>query len=122
MQASRRAAPPSQSPVEASAPDPTARTAGARAVLLDDLMRRLALIGYDELRVIERVAERLDLGRHRYGELDLSRPRAWRRELREELLDALVYDVAEELAFEDRMRARLREETAAEMLGTGDGE
>lgn len=88
--------------------------------LTRDIARRLPLASHDELRVLDRVLHRLELGRERYGELDLGRPRDWRRELREELLDALVYDVAEELALEDVERARLREEAAAEMIGEGE--
>jgi len=85
--------------------------------LIRDLARRLQLAAHDELRVIDRILTRLEIGRERYGELDLSRPRDWRREHREELLDALVYDVAEELAREDQERAELREAARVEMLG-----
>lgn len=81
-----------------------------------DLRRRIELGSLDELRVVDRVLGRLELGRDRYGELDLTRPREWRRELREELLDALVYDVAEELAAEDVERAALREDARREMV------
>lgn len=70
------------------------------------LQRRQSSMNLDELRVVERITERLELGRVRYGELDLRQPRPWRRELREELLDALIYDAAEELHAEDLAQAR----------------
>jgi hypothetical protein len=73
-----------------------------------DLVRRLASASNDELRVIDRVLARLELGRERYGLLDLARPRDWRRERAEERLDALVYDVCEELVLEDGARASER--------------
>jgi hypothetical protein len=71
-----------------------------RCALLASIAGRLPLASHDELRVVDRVLQRLELGRERYGLLDLAKPRDWRRELREELLDALVYDVADELAAE----------------------
>lgn len=89
----------------------------AHHALIRDIARRLQLAAPDEVRVIDRVLQRLELGRERYGALDLSRPREWRRELREELLDALVYDVSEEIAAEDQARAELREAARAEMVG-----
>jgi hypothetical protein len=91
-------------------------TQAVRAVgLRRDLGRRCALANLDELRVVDRVLQRLELGRERYGGLDLSRPRNWRKERFEERLDALVYDVAEELAAEDVERARLREDARTEL-------
>lgn len=93
----------------------------AHQALIRELGRRLPLASPDEVRVLDRVLQRLELGRDRYGALDLSRPREWRRELREELLDALVYDVCEELAAEDRDRAELRKAARAEMLGETEG-
>lgn len=88
-----------------------------RAVgLRRDLGRRCALANLDELRIVDRVLERLELGREHYGHLDLSRPRNWRKERFEERLDALVYDVAEELAAEDVERARLHEDARQELL------
>jgi hypothetical protein len=86
----------------------------AHQALIRDIGRRLPLASPDEVRVLDRVLQRLELGRDRYGALDLSRPREWRRELREELLDALVYDVCEELAVEDIDRAQLRADAAVE--------
>ena len=46
---------------------------------------------HDELRVVCSILARLELGRARYGLLDLDEPRDWQRELGEELLDAVVY-------------------------------
>jgi hypothetical protein len=74
----------------------------AHQALIRDIRRRLPLASPDELRVLDRVLQRLELGRDRY------------RELREELLDALVYDVCEELAVEDIDRAQLRADAAVE--------
>jgi len=68
------------------------------------------------MRVLDRVLHRLEVGRERYGLLDLSKPRDWRRERFEERLDALVYDACEELAIEDQHRAELRAAARAEML------
>lgn len=93
-----------------------------RQALVRDVARRLQLASLDEIRVADRVLARLELGRERYGLLDLAKPRDWRRELREELLDSLVYDVAGELAQEDRERAELREAARAEMVGELGGE
>lgn len=78
------------------------------AVLRDDLVRRLKLCSLDELRILARLLERLELGRQRYGALDLSLPRPWRRELSEELLDAVVYDTIEQIRAEDLRHANLQ--------------
>lgn len=80
-----------------------------------DMARRLCMFGFDELRVVDSVMVRLELGRERYGNLDVSKPREWRRELREELLDALIYDLAEELARKDAERAQLHEDARKEI-------
>lgn len=71
------------------------------AVLRTDMVRRLGLCSSDELRILARILERIELGRQRYGALDLSLPRPWRRELSEELLDAVVYDTIEQIRAED---------------------
>ncbi len=55
-----------------------------------DLGRRLALGNLDELRVVDRVLQRLEIGRERYGHLDLSKPRNWRKERLEDALNELV--------------------------------
>lgn len=86
------------------------------AALCRDMCRRLWLRNYDERRVIDRVMQRLEGGAEDYGPLDLSAPRNWRKERCEERLDALVYDVCEELAAEDRERAELQEGARREIL------
>lgn len=88
-----------------------------RRGLLCNLAGRLQALEYDALRVVDRVIARLELGRERYGDLDLAQPRPWRRERNEELLDAIVYEVAGELAAEDAVRAELHERARTEMLG-----
>ena len=72
-----------------------------RHALASDITRRLHLCSHDELRVLQRVLQRLELGRERYGLLDLRKPRDWGKERGEELLDALLYDVMGDLAAED---------------------
>lgn len=88
-----------------------------RQALARDLARRQQILALDELRVLDRVQQRLELGRQRYGVLDLAAPRDWRAERFEEELDALVYQVCGELAAEDLARASLREAARAEMVG-----
>ncbi len=61
------------------------------AALRRDLRRRFALANLDELLVIELLWQRLELGRERYGHLDLAKARDWSREESEELLDARIY-------------------------------
>lgn len=87
------------------------------SALRRDLARFNAILDLDELRIMDRVQSRLLVGLERYGHLDLSKPRNWRKERMEERLDALVYDVAEELAAEDAERAKLHEEARREMVG-----
>ena len=68
-----------------------------------DLAARLELCSFDELRVIDKLLGRLELGRSRYGYLDLSRDRRdFKREEAEEHLDAAVYRACDELDAEDR--------------------
>lgn len=63
----------------------------------------------DELDVIGRVVERLQLGRGIYGELDIRRDvRQWKKERRDELVDALIYD-----CIDAGVSALLREESSA---------
>jgi len=46
----------------------------------------------DELRIVGAVCKRLEIGRERYGRLELETDRRdWPRELGEELLDAVIY-------------------------------
>jgi hypothetical protein len=48
----------------------------------------------DELSVLERIAKRLLMGQKQYGELNLANDkRDWNEELRQELLDVIVYAV-----------------------------
>lgn len=61
------------------------------AALCRDMYRRLALCNLDELRVIDLQLTRLELGRQRYGHLDLSRSRDWAKEESEEHVDAAFY-------------------------------
>jgi hypothetical protein len=89
-------------------------------LLLQELARRLALAGHDELRVIDRVLARLELGRQRYGQLDIGAPRDWRRERFEERLDALVYDVCEEIALEDAAELAAHRRNLDALCGGGE--
>lgn len=80
--------------------------------LLDSLKQRLLLCSPDELRVIDVLLKRLELGRERYGLLDLSKPRDWKREKAEEDLDSAIYDAADVLTREDAVRERAECEAA----------
>lgn len=75
---------------------------------------RLRLCSEDELRVVDVVLGRLELGRDRYGQLDLARPRDWERELAEELLDAHIYRACALLVERENARADLHAAAAAE--------
>ena len=66
------------------------------------LKKRLELCSYDELRVVDVILARLELGRQRYGALDLSQPRDWAKERAEELLDAHVYAACELISKQDK--------------------
>lgn len=88
-----------------------------RRGLVSDLARRLHLASHDELRVLDRLFTRLELGRDRYGHLRLPVPRDWRRDFGEELLDAIIYDTIETTAAEDAQRSGLHEAARREMLG-----
>ena len=58
---------------------------------------------YDELRVLTVLARRLEVGRNRYGYLDLhSDRRDFKRERAEEYVDAAIYDACDLLAEHDR--------------------
>jgi hypothetical protein len=58
----------------------------------DELDAVVQTLGADEVRVLVRIAERLQHGRKVYGALDVERDgRDFRREAREEIEDALVY-------------------------------
>lgn len=90
-----------------------------RQAIARDISRRLELANLDETRVVCRVLQRLELGRQRYGELDLRKPRDWHKERGEELIDAVLYDVMGDIAAEDRDRKQLRKEARDEMIGGG---
>ena len=58
-------------------------------------------LGPGELAVLVTIAQRLEMGRQQYGDLDPVRdPRNWRKELAEEQLDAAVYAACEMLRAE----------------------
>lgn len=58
------------------------------------LSARLAALGPVERQLMERLLGRLELGRKRYGAMDLADGRDWRAEAQEELLDGCVYMAA----------------------------
>lgn len=58
------------------------------------LFTRLAALGPVERQLMERLLGRLELGRKRYGAMDLADGRDWRAEAQEELLDGCVYMAA----------------------------
>lgn len=62
-----------------------------------DLANYIIGTGDDEFRVIRAIAKRLQKGAREYGGLNISNGRDWSRELREELLDAIVYATVLEL-------------------------
>jgi hypothetical protein len=77
---------------------------------LDGLKRsviaRLGACNLDELRVVDQLLVRLELGRDRYGHLDLAQRRDWARERAEEAADYAVYDACLLLSQRDEdMRA-----------------
>jgi hypothetical protein len=87
-----------------------------RLALVRVLSSRLPALELDALRLLDHIVTRLELGRQRYGDLDLAAPRDWGKELGEELVDALVYHTARELAAQDMARESLREAARREML------
>lgn len=86
-----------------------------RQALARDIARRLQLASLDEVRVLDRLLVRIELGRERYGRLDLAKPRDWRRELGDELLDAVVYDTFEQVRQADIDRSPLHAAVLAEL-------
>ena len=75
----------------------------SRDVLLHRLSARLDAMEDDALAVMDYIAARLEVGRDRYGGLDLSTPRDWAEEERQEHADAVVYRAAAEIV---RLRKR----------------
>ena len=72
-----------------------------RRRLREDLTDRLMLCSRDELRVMSELLRRLEVGRERYGHLDLSKDsRDWRKEESEEHLDGAVYRACDYLSKE----------------------
>lgn len=61
------------------------------AAMRRDLARRMELGNLDELLVLDQHWLRIELGRDRYGLLDLRASRDWEREELEEHLDAATY-------------------------------
>jgi hypothetical protein len=83
--------------------------------LVRTLAVRLRLCSEDELRVLDILLRRLELGRERYGYLDLSKPRDWKLEGAEEILDFAIYEACDIQVKRDAARERLRAEAAAEL-------
>lgn len=79
---------------------------------------RLELCNEDELRVVDAILGRLEIGRDRYGYLDLSRARDWDAEEAEELLDARIYRACDVIRRRDERLDRLRCEVADELART----
>jgi len=63
-----------------------------RKAYLANIRTYCNLLPESELLVISQVCQRITQGFLEYGELDLKEERDWQKELREELVDALVYD------------------------------
>lgn len=79
-----------------------------RDVLLDEIWDHLGKVGDEELTVTLDIVRRLSMGARQYGDLRLVQDvRDWRKELRAELLDALLYDSFESL--QGRLRAEAAE-------------
>ena len=88
-----------------------------------DPSRRLALCSPSELRLFDAFLGRIELGRERYGRLDLDKDRRdFAKERHKELLDAMAYELMGELAEQDRQRAGAREQARADMVGESAGE
>jgi hypothetical protein len=72
-----------------------------RDALAWNIAARLLSCNADELRVLDVLLGRLELGRDRYGFLDLARARDWEKEEAEEHADAAVYRACGVLADRD---------------------
>ena len=76
----------------------------------------LPLLGFDELRVVDKLVSRLIAGREQYGELDIaSDKRDFQTEAAEELQDATVYMMITMIARDDARRAQLERDAAREI-------
>ncbi len=92
--------------------DTTSRDALERAICA-----RLPLCSPDELRVLDYVLSRLEIGRERYGALNLATDdRDFCEEERQEHADAVVYRGCNEIRRLDRVNADLRELAGEELL------
>ena len=89
--------------------------------LTRSLIARLGACNLDELRVIDQLLVRLELGRDRYGHLDLSRARDWEREEAEELLDMQVYRACMVLVDRDRKLRGISDRTEEGLAELRDG-
>ena len=83
------------------------RYLNAITALQDSLDAEVCTLGRDEMRVLVAIARRLKAGRIAYGDLRI-RPdkRDWDAELRDELLDGLVYGTVAILKDQDRLALR----------------
>lgn len=72
-----------------------------RDALVRNIATRLMLCSLDEARVMDELLVRLEIGRDRYGYLDLATARDWEREEAEELLDAAIYRACRKLLKRD---------------------
>lgn len=76
-------------------------TGATREMHIGALFLATQRLGPGELAVLVTIAQRLEMGREQYGDLDPVRdPRNWRREAAEELLDGCVYSACEVLRAE----------------------
>jgi len=89
----------------------TARDALARSICARICDERRS---HDELRVMDRVLSRLEMGAESYGPLDIANDsRLWRREAADELTDLLFYLSAHKIAEDDIDRERIEREWSA---------
>ena len=82
----------------------------ARQALARNVAARIVALGDagDEIRILDGILLRLEIGRQRYGALDLSRPRDWQVEADQEAIDLAVYQACK------RESLRLEQTTAVE--------
>lgn len=68
--------------------------------------------------IVAHVVERLEVGRRRYGDLDLADdPRCFLREAREEWIDGLIYTASDDLLEGDVSRAKGRPDVEITAVG-----
>lgn len=92
-----------------------------RDALERTICARLAACSPDELRVVDYVLGRLEVGRARYGELDFAGDdRDFLEEERQEHADGVVYRACAEIVRLDARRDRLRCEAADELTARVD--